>query len=93
MRIFTGSVTEWLMLTVIQGFPDDWAHNLENPNPTEEDMQFWREVFNTYAELFGKKPKTDMPVPISRSVISISSLLGSGSPDGWLCATITAYAL
>ena len=43
----------------LQGFPDHWAHNLENPNPTEEDMQFWREVFNTYAELFGKKPKTD----------------------------------
>lgn len=43
----------------LQGFFDWWCDDIAVTEPTEEDMQFWREVFNTYAELFGKKPKTD----------------------------------
>ena len=29
----------------LQGFPDDWCSNLETENPTEEEIIFWRKVF------------------------------------------------
>ena len=43
----------------LQGFPDWWENDLVDKNPTEETMEFWRKVFNTYSESFGKKRKTD----------------------------------
>ena len=32
----------------LQGFPDYWCTGLENPNPTEEEIDFWKEVFERY---------------------------------------------
>ena len=45
----------------LQGFPRWWCKDLGTDNPTEEEMQFWREVFETYRQIMGtaKKPKTD----------------------------------
>lgn len=44
----------------LQGFPDFWCKNLETENPTEEDVAFWREVFETKRRIDGKKKsKTD----------------------------------
>ena len=44
----------------LQGFPDYWCDNLEIENPTDEDLSFWREVFDKDAEIKGlKKKKTD----------------------------------
>lgn len=43
---------------LLQGFPSDWCAGLETLEPTEEDMSFWAEVFDTYARINGKKPKT-----------------------------------
>ena len=45
----------------LQGFPDGWCENLETDEPTEEEMAFWRDVFETYRKAMGtaKKPKTD----------------------------------
>ena len=45
----------------LQGFPDWWCSDLGAENPTEEEMQFWREVFETHRQIIGiaKKPKTD----------------------------------
>lgn len=43
----------------LQGFPDWWCDSLETDNPTVEDMNFWRGVFKTYAEIMGTKPKSD----------------------------------
>lgn len=43
----------------LQGFPDWWCADLGIENPTEEDMSFWREVFKTYADINGKKPRSD----------------------------------
>lgn len=45
----------------LQGFPDFWAENLETEEPTEEDLAFWREVFETHRQVItgAKKPKTD----------------------------------
>lgn len=47
----------------LQGFPDWWCENIENENPSEEDMEFWRRVFETYYTINGKKTvKTDKQI-------------------------------
>lgn len=47
----------------LQGFPDGWCAGLETDNPTEEEMSFWREVFETHRKITGgKKPKTDTQI-------------------------------
>lgn len=48
----------------LQGFPDWWCSNLETENPTDEDITFWREVFETHRKIMGKssKPKTDKQI-------------------------------
>lgn len=43
---------------LLQGFPPDWCRNLETPEPTEDDISFWTEVFDTYAKINGKKPRS-----------------------------------
>ena len=44
----------------LQGFTDDWCSDLETKNPTEEDITFWSEVFETHRKVIGKstKPKS-----------------------------------
>lgn len=48
----------------LQGLPDWWCDGIEVPEPTEEDLQFWREVFETHREIVthAKKPKTDKQI-------------------------------
>ena len=48
----------------LQGFPDWWCDGLENENPTEEDLKFWREVFKTHRKITGSssKPKSDKQI-------------------------------
>lgn len=45
----------------LQGFPDWWCAGLETPEPTEDELTFWREVFETHRKIMGtaSKPKTD----------------------------------
>ena len=45
----------------LQGFPDWWCDDLGTEEPTEEDISFWRDVFDTHAKALGKnvKSKTD----------------------------------
>ena len=45
----------------LQGFPDWWCDGLGTEEPTEEDMAFWREVFETHRRITGTstKPKSD----------------------------------
>lgn len=44
----------------LQGFPDTWCKQLEITNPSESELIFWREVFETYKTVLGKKKsKTD----------------------------------
>lgn len=44
----------------LQGFPSDWCCNLGIEEPTEADIEFWTEVFETYRITTGSeiKPKT-----------------------------------
>ena len=47
----------------LQGFPDYWCRDLGTPNPTEEEVTFWVEVWDTYARVIGTcKPKTEKQV-------------------------------
>ena len=44
----------------LQGFPDWWCAGLETPEPTEADITFWSEVWETHRRIIGAatKPKT-----------------------------------
>ena len=44
----------------LQGFPDWWCAGLETPEPTEADITFWTEVWETHRRVVGgsTKPKT-----------------------------------
>ena len=44
----------------LQGFPDWWCSNLETDEPTEEEIEFWTEVFETHRKVMGtsSKPKS-----------------------------------
>lgn len=41
----------------LQGFPDWWCMGLETPDPTEKDIAFWTEVFETHRRLTNPKGK------------------------------------
>ena len=48
----------------LQGFPDWWCSSLGTEEPTEDDIAFWREVFETHRKIAGTstKPKTDKQI-------------------------------
>ena len=48
----------------LQGFPDWWCDDLAVDEPTDEDIAFWRDVFETYQKAIGSKarPKTDSQI-------------------------------
>ena len=48
----------------LQGFPDWWCSGLGTEEPTEDDLAFWREVFETHRKIAGTstKPKTDKQI-------------------------------
>ena len=48
----------------LQGFPDWWCAGLGMENPTDEDLTFWREVFETHRKVMGtsSKAKTDKQI-------------------------------
>ena len=48
----------------LQGFPDWWCDDLSTENPTEEDIAYWSEVFETHRKIMGtsKKAKTEKQI-------------------------------
>ena len=48
----------------LQGFPDWWCRNLGTEDPTEEEMAFWADVFETHRKMVthAKKPKTEKQI-------------------------------
>ena len=48
----------------LQGFPDWWCAGLETPEPTEEDIAFWTEVWETHRRAVNPsvKPKTERQI-------------------------------
>ena len=45
---------------LLQGFPPDWCEGLETPDPTENEIAFWTEVWETHRVIAGtsSKPKS-----------------------------------
>ena len=41
----------------LQGFPDGWCDNLGTESPTDEELIFWDEVFETHRKVVGKSTK------------------------------------
>ena len=48
----------------LQGFPDWWCRDLGTEDPTEEELAFWTEVFETHRKIVthAKKPKTEKQI-------------------------------
>ena len=46
----------------LQGFPDWWCKGLEIPNPSDEEIAFWMNVWAEWNAMNGKKPKTENQV-------------------------------
>lgn len=48
----------------LQGFPDWWCDGLETEEPTEEDLKFWRDIFETHRKTVtgSGKPKSDKQI-------------------------------
>jgi len=48
----------------LQGFPDTWCSSLETQNPSSEDIEFWKNVFETKRKLVSPngKPKTEKQI-------------------------------
>lgn len=42
----------------LQGFPDWWCDGLETENPTDEEIELWKEIFLDQADVLGKKMKS-----------------------------------
>ena len=48
----------------LQGFPDTWCADLGTENPTDEEIAFWTDVFETHRKVVtgAKKPKTEQQI-------------------------------
>ena len=48
----------------LQGFPSDWCDDLETENPSQNEIDWWRDVFTTHANALGKnvKAKSDSQI-------------------------------
>ena len=48
----------------LQGFPDWWCSDLGTAEPTEEEIKWWTEVFETHRHIIGtsSKPKTEKQI-------------------------------
>lgn len=42
----------------LQGMPDWWCDNLETENPTQEEIDWWRDVFITWSNITGGNGKS-----------------------------------
>ncbi|GHV09342.1 DNA methyltransferase [Clostridia bacterium] len=42
---------------LLQGFPPTWCSDLETSEPTEEDINFWSDVWETHRKIMGKSGK------------------------------------
>ncbi|MCD8159262.1 MAG: DNA cytosine methyltransferase [Clostridiales bacterium] len=44
----------------LQGFPDWWCSDLGNPNPTDEELKLWMDVWETHRQVIShaSKPKS-----------------------------------
>jgi DNA (cytosine-5)-methyltransferase 1 len=46
----------------LQGFPDWWCSGLEVLDPSDEEIAYWKGIWDTWNGINGKKPKTEAQV-------------------------------
>lgn len=46
----------------LQGFPDYWCDDIEIENPSNKEMDFWRNVWDEKSDIENKKRKTDAQI-------------------------------
>ena len=48
----------------LQGFPDWWCDDLATQEPTQADIDYWKEVFETHRKVMGtsSKPKSESQI-------------------------------
>lgn len=46
----------------LQGFPDDWEKNIAVENPTDEDIKFWKDVFDLYGQIADMGSKSEKQI-------------------------------
>lgn len=48
----------------LQGFPDWWCSDLDTDEPTDDEIKFWRDVFETHRKIVGSavKPKSEKQI-------------------------------
>ena len=46
----------------LQGFPDWWCSGLEILDPSDEEIAYWKDIWDTWNGINGKKPKTEAQV-------------------------------
>ena len=61
----------------LQGFPDWWCAGLGTDEPTEDEIEFWTEVFETHRSVMGKSSRAQEPEP-DRQVAEESPLRQCG---------------
>lgn len=84
---------------LLQGMPTWWCDGLGIENPTDEDIAFWRDVFEIHRLAFSpdKKPKTDKQIlkwiknPYSDSTAYKMWGNGISLPTGWFVLAGIAY--
>ena len=84
---------------LLQGMPTWWCDGLGIENPTDEDIAFWRDVFETHRRAFtpDKKPKTDKQIlkwiknPYSDSAAYKMWGNSISLPVGWFVLVGIAY--
>ena len=99
--IINGSAPEYIVRRLtpvecarLQGFPDWWCDGLGTDDPTDEEIAWWTEVFQTHARVMGKstKPKSRNQIvkwlkePYSDA--AAYKMWGNG-----VCLTIVAFVL
>ena len=83
----------------LQGFPDYWCSDLSIENPTEEDITFWSEVWETHRKINGrsKKPKSRKQIikwlHAPHSDASEYKMWGNGVALPCVCFVLTGIVL
>ena len=47
---------------MLQGFPANWCADLAIPDPSDNEIAFWKDVWDTWQKLNGLKPKTEKQI-------------------------------
>ena len=85
----------------LQGMPDMWCYGVENENPTDEEIVFWIDAFETHRKIISgaQKPKTEKQIrkfigkPLNDSAVYKIQGNGIALPNAWFVLDGVSKAL